>query len=116
MFADQSEAGGEKSSDSLGGMTGPSLCVRVLNDDSGAAQESLPSHSYGSWHSFITAPMGTYGDERSHIHPLITFLSICVNARCILLIQTTVFITSNGLRERKEEGREGARMGGGRQK
>lgn len=52
-----------------------------------------------------------------HRHPLITFLSFLVNARCILLIQTTVFITGNGLRARKRRtdeesgGREGGREG-----
>lgn len=60
--------------------------------------------------------MGIYRDRGSHIHPLITFLSVRVNARCILLIQTTVFITSNGLWEREREkgrrGREGRRERG----
>lgn len=52
--------------------------------------------------------MGIYREERSHISTLITFLSIPVNARCILLIQTAVFITSNGPREReREKWREG---------
>ncbi len=56
---------------------------------------------------------GHLWDEGSHIHPLITFLSVCVNARCILLIQTAVFITSNGLWERKEDrGREREREWG----
>lgn len=66
--------------------------------------KSLLSYSYGSRHSFITPPMGIYRDELRHIHSLITFLSVRVNARCILLIQTTVFITSNGLWERKKGG------------
>lgn len=45
----------------------------------------------------------------SHRHPLITFLSFLVNARCILLIQTAVFITGNGLRARKRGTEEGSR-------
>lgn len=45
----------------------------------------------------------------SHRHPLITFLSFLVNARCILLIQTAVFITGNGLRARKRRTEEGSR-------
>lgn len=49
----------------------------------------------------------------SHRHPLITFLSFLVNARCILLIQTTVFITGNGLRARKRRTEEGS---GGRER
>lgn len=51
----------------------------------------------------------------SHRHPLITFLSFLVNARCILLIQTAVFITGNGLRARKR-GTEGGRGAGERRR
>lgn len=104
---------GERFGHSLGGMTRRLLWVRVLNDDSSASRNR--------WHPISMDPgsrllksIGIYRDDGSNIQPLITFLSICVNARCILLIQTTVFITSNGLGEeerRTHEGRRGSKGG-----
>lgn len=55
--------------------------------------------------------MGIYMEERRHKRPLITFLSARVNARCILLIETTVFITSNGPKERKRGGEKESERG-----
>lgn len=57
--------------------------------------------------------MGINRDGVSHRHPLITFLSFLVNARCILLIETTMFITGNGLRARKRKTEKGS---GGRER